>query len=139
LRKHQWDEHEWDVQQVGFDTDFIPKYYTPERVASSFCACPQVPKFHMVLKKHRIQYQDCTSSSQAFSTIIKPSGSVPQLIPIIKEVTNKTKEYVAFQMRRTNPDAFQGAIRYQNHILVNQLVVLINNLGMDAMYSVLSN
>ncbi len=33
-----------------------------------------------------------------------------------------------------NPDAFQGAIRYQNHILANQLVVMISYLGMDNMY-----
>ena len=37
-------------------------------------------------------------------------------------------------MRRRNPQAFQGAIRYQNQILANQHVVMIVNLGTEAMY-----
>ena len=63
-----------------------------------------------------------------------PFGSVQHVLPIIKEVTKDTKEFVPFQMRRKNPDAFQGAIRYQNHLLANQHVIMVNNLGMDAMY-----
>jgi hypothetical protein len=37
-------------------------------------------------------------------------------------------------MRRRNPEAFQGAIRFQNHILANQHVIIINHLGTEAMY-----
>jgi hypothetical protein len=87
----------------------------------------------MILKIHKIIHQDRTSSTQAY-TIEVPTHSVPQLLPIIKDVTKDTKEYVAFQMRRRNPEAFQGAIRYQNHLLANQYVVMINNLGTEAMY-----
>ena len=140
LREHMWDEHEWDVQQIGFVTGFNPKFYTPERVTTSFHArlCKaqpkaKVPKFQMVLKSHKISHQGRTSSTQAF-TVEVPTKSVPQLISIIKDVTKETKEYVAFQMRRRNPEAFQGAIRYQNHTLANQHVIMINHLGVDAMY-----
>ena len=140
LKEHMWDEHEWDVQQIGFVTGFNPKFYTPERVITSFRArlCKakpkaKVPKFQMVLKTHRITHQERTSTTQAF-TIEVPTNSMPQLLTIIKEVTKKTKEYVAFQMCHRNPEAFQGAIRYQNHILSNQHVVMINHLGTDAMY-----
>jgi hypothetical protein len=140
LGEHHWDEQEWDVQQIGFVTGFNPKYYTPERVMTSFRArlCKampraKVPKFQVVLKTHRIKYQERNSSTQAF-TIEVPTSSVPQLLPIIKDVTKDTKEYVAFQMRRKHPEAFQGALRYQNHILANQHVVMINNLGTEAMY-----
>jgi hypothetical protein len=31
LREHMWDEHEWDVQQIGFVTGYNPKYYTPHQ------------------------------------------------------------------------------------------------------------
>jgi hypothetical protein len=140
LREHMWDEHEWDVQQIGFVTGYNPKYYSPERattlVRARLCkAMPRakVPKFQMVLKSHKINHQGRISSTQAY-TIEVPTNSVAQLIPIIKDVTKDTKEYVAFQLRRKNPDAFQGAIRYQNHILANQHVVMINYLGSDAMY-----
>ena len=140
LREHLWDEHEWDVQQIGFVTGFNPKYYTPERVTKSvrayICkAMPKakVPKFHAVLKSHKITHQGRTSSTQAF-TLEVPTHSVSQLLPIIKDVTKDTKEYVAFQLRRRNPESFQGAIRYQNHLLANQHVVMINHLGADAMY-----
>ncbi|KAI2499827.1 hypothetical protein MHU86_14644 [Fragilaria crotonensis] len=37
-------------------------------------------------------------------------------------------------MRRKSPEAFQGAIRYQNHMLANQYVIMINSLGSEAMY-----
>lgn len=37
-------------------------------------------------------------------------------------------------MRRRNPEACKGAIRYQNQILANQHVVMIVNLGTEAMY-----
>ena len=37
-------------------------------------------------------------------------------------------------MRRKNPEAFQGAIRYQDDILANQHVEMIHHLGMDAVY-----
>jgi hypothetical protein len=37
-------------------------------------------------------------------------------------------------MRRRNPEAFQGAIRYQNHLLSNQHVLVIDNIGKEAMY-----
>ncbi len=87
----------------------------------------------MVLKSHKINHQGRISSTLAY-TIEVPTNSVAQLIPIIKDVTKDTKEYVAFQLRQKNPDAFQGAIRYQNHILANQHVVMINYLGSDAMY-----
>ena len=140
LREHLWDEHVWDVHQIGFVTAYKPKYYSPEKVTTSvrarLCkAMPRakVPKFQMVLKTHKITHHERTSSTQAF-TIEVPFGSVQHLLPIIKEVTKDTKEFVPFQMRRKNPDAFQGAIRYQNHLLANQHVIMVNNLGMDAMY-----
>ena len=140
LREHLWDEQEWDVQQIGFVTGYNPKYYTPERVTNCIRAriCKampraKVPKFQTVLKTHKILHQGRTSSTQAF-TIELPTHSVPQFIPILKDVTKNTQEYVAFQMRRRNPEAFQGAICYQNHLLHNQRVVMINNLGTEAMY-----
>jgi hypothetical protein len=140
LKDHMWDEHEWDVQQIGFVTGFNPKYYTPERVTTSvrarLCkAMPRskVPKFQMILKTHKIIIDNRTSTTQAF-TIEVPTHSVSQLLPILKEVTKDTKEYAAFHMRKKNPEAFQGAIRYQNHILANQHVVMINYLGTEAMY-----
>ena len=34
LREHMWDEHEWDVQQIGFVTGFNPKYYSPDRATT---------------------------------------------------------------------------------------------------------
>ena len=63
-----------------------------------------------------------------------PSHITQQLIPITKEATKHTKEFVTFQMRRRNPDALQGAIRYQNHLLSTQHVIVINNIGTEAMY-----
>ena len=140
LREHMWDEQEWDVQQIGFVTGYNPKFYTPERVTRSFRAriCKakpkaKVPKFQMVLTTHKITHQGRTSSTQAF-TVEVASNTIPQLLSIIKDVTKETKEYVAFQMRRRNPEAYQGAIRYQNHLLSNQHVVMISYLGEDAMY-----
>jgi hypothetical protein len=142
LREHMWDEQEWDVQQIGFVTGYNPKYYTPEKVMTSLRArltnsnvAPRIklPKFQAVLKTHKILHHERSSSTQAY-TIEVPTHSATQLISIMKEATKDTKEYVPFQMRRRNPDAFQGAIRYQNHILANQRVVMIHNLGMDAMY-----
>lgn len=133
--------------RIGHPTDWIfvtgynPKHYTPKKVTTSVsdCLCKakqatsQVPKFHqMVFKTHKIFHQERTSSTQAF-IIEFPTHSVPQLISILKEVAKDTKEYVAFQMRQKNPDAFQGAIRYQKHIIANWHMVMINHLGMDAM------
>jgi hypothetical protein len=63
-----------------------------------------------------------------------PSHITQQLIPITKEATKHTKEFVTFQMRRRNQDALQGAIRYQNHSLSTQHVIVINNIGTEAMY-----
>ena len=140
LREHLWDEQEWDVQQIGFVTGFNPKYYTPEKVTMSLrtrlsdgMPRAKVPKFQTVLKTHKIFHKERTSSTQAFSVEV-PTHSAAQLISLMKESTKDTKDYVPFQMRRRNPDAFQGAIRYQNHILATQHVVMINHIGSDAMY-----
>jgi hypothetical protein len=135
-----WDEQEWDIQQIGFVTGLNPKYYTPDRVTTSvrarLCkAMPRakVPKFKMALNTHKIIIEGRTSTTQAY-TMEVPTNSVSQILPILKEVTKDTKEYAAFHLRKKNPEAFQGAIRYQNHILANQHVVMINNLGTEAMY-----
>jgi hypothetical protein len=142
LREHMWDEQEWDVQQIGFVTGFNPKYYTPAKVTSDIhtrltqsngMPRAKVPKFQTVLKTHKILHKGRTSSTQAF-TVEVPSHSAPRLVTLMKAATKDTKDYVSFQMRRRNPDAFQGAIRYQNHLLANQHVVMINYLGADAMY-----
>lgn len=90
-------------------------------------------KFQTVLKTHKISHKERISSTQAFSVEV-PTHSAAQLISLMKESTKDTKDYVPFQMRRRNPDAFQGAIRYQNHVLANQHVVMINHIGTDAMY-----
>jgi hypothetical protein len=140
LNEHKWDEQEWDVQQFGFVTGFNPKYYSPERATTKFRArlCKafprnKLPKFQLVLKTHRITYNGRSSSTQAFS-IEAATASISKLLPLIKEATKDTKDFVPFQMRRKNPEAFQGAIRFQNHLLANQHVVMINSLGTDAMY-----
>ncbi len=87
----------------------------------------------MVVKSHRINHNDRSSNTKAF-TIELPTHTVSQMIPILKETTRDTKEFVTFQMRRRNPEAFQGAIRYQNHMLAAQEVIVIDNVGKDAMY-----
>ena len=140
LREHLWDEIEWDVHQIGFVTGYNPKYYSPEKATMTLRArlCKalpreKIPKFHMVLKTHKITHQDRSSSTQAFAIEV-PMSSVSKLLPAVKEVTKGTTDFVPFQMRRKNQDAFQGAIRYQNHLLANQEVVMINNLGTEAMY-----
>ncbi len=140
LNEHLWDEQEWDVQQLGFITGFNPKYYSNERATNMFRArlCnalprKKIPKFQVVLKSHRINHKERTSSTQAY-TIEVPTHVSSQMIPILKEVTQNTKEFVPFQMRKRNPDAFQGAIRYQNHLLSNQHVIVINYIGKEAMY-----
>ncbi|KAI2494581.1 hypothetical protein MHU86_19951 [Fragilaria crotonensis] len=140
LNEHLWDEQEWDLHQIGFVTGFNPKYYSNERVTTMFRArlCKampraKIPKFQMVLKTHRITHNGRKSNTQAYAIEV-PTHVSPQLIPIIKEVTQDTKEFVTFQMRRRNPEAFQGAIRYQNHLLANQHVIVINYIGTEAMY-----
>ena len=140
LHEHLWDEQEWDLKQLGFVTGFNPKYYSNERVTTMFRARlskamprKKIPKFQMVLKSHRIHHNGRTSKTQAYA-IELPSHVAPQLIPILKEVTKDTTEFVAFQMRKRNPEAFQGAIRYQNHTLSIQQVIAINYIGKDAMY-----
>ena len=140
LNEHHWDEQEWDLQQIGFVTGYNPKYYTNDRVTTMFRARiskamprTKIPQFRMVLKSHRINYNGRTSNTQAYAIEV-PTHVTQQLIPIIKEVTKETKEFVTFQMRRRNPEAFQGAIRYQNHLLSTQHVIVINNIGKDAMY-----
>ena len=140
LNEHHWDEYEWDVQQIGFVTGYNPKYYEKDRVTTMFRARlskampkAKIPKFVMALKSHRIEYNGRTSTTQAYALEV-PSHNVSQLIPLIKEVTKDTKEFVTFKMRRHNPEAFQGAIRYQNHLMSNQHVIVINNIGKEAMY-----
>jgi hypothetical protein len=141
LREHLWDEQEWDVQQIGFVTGYNPKYFTPEKTNTSVrtrirkaLRRAKVPKFHMVLKTHKITYQGRTSSTQAFAPLEVPISSVSQLLLLIKDVTIDTKEFVSFRMRHKNPEAFQGANQYQNHILANQHVVMVNYVGTEAMY-----
>ena len=140
LNEHLWDEQEWDLQQIGFVTGFNPKYYSNERVTAMFRtrlikATPRkkIPKFQMVLKSHRIDHNGRKSNTQAYAIEV-PTHAIPQLIPLLKEATNATKEFVTFQMRRRNPEAFQGAIRYQNHLLSNQYVIVIDCVGKEAMY-----
>ena len=86
----------------------------------------------MVLKSHRISQNNRTSNTKAYA-IELPYHLTPRMIPIVKKVTRDTKEFVTFQMRRLNPDAFQGEIRYQNHLLSTQHVI-VHHIGKEAMY-----
>lgn len=52
----------------------------------------------------------------------------------LKAVTQNNRAFASPKMRKKNPEAYQGAIRYQNHLLANQHVVVIDNLGTNAMY-----
>ena len=138
LNEHLWDEHEWDLHQVGFVTSFNPKYYSDTRVTNMFRnrlikALPKakIPKFQMVFKTHRIDHNGRKSNTQAYAIEV-PTHMSPQLIPSIKAATKDTKEFVPFQMRRRNPEAFQGAIRYQNHTLAIQQVIVIDHVGQEA-------
>ena len=116
------------------------KFYTNERARDVFrariCrAAPKakVPKFRFVLRSQRIKFKDRQSSTQAFSVEV-PSHQSPQLIEALKAVTQTSRAFASFKMRQKNPEAYQGAIRYQNHLLADQHVVVINHLGTDAMY-----
>ena len=140
INEHLRDDQTWDVQQIGFVTGFNPKFYTSERARDVFrariCrAAPRAkaPKFQFVLNSQRIQFNDRTSSTQAFSVEV-PSHQSPQLVEALKAVTTTSRAFASSKMRRKSPEAYQGAIRYQNHLLANQHVVVINHLGTDAMY-----
>jgi vancomycin permeability regulator SanA len=38
FNKHDWDDQEWDLQQIGFVTGNNPKYYTKDQVTNMFRA-----------------------------------------------------------------------------------------------------
>lgn len=95
-------------------------------------------KVQMVCLKtqHKILHQEHTYSTQAF-TDKGPTHSVSHLIVIMRTEVNKdTKDYVPFQMHCRSPDAFVHGAKnryYQKYILLaHQRVVMIKNLGIDA-------
>ena len=140
LTEHYWDESEWDVSQLGFITGYNPQCYEREQAAAMFCKRLQqdaprmkVPKFKFILSSPRASHQGRTVTTKAYALDV-PTHLTHTMIKILKDTTSDTKEFASYRLRRRHPEAFQGAICYQNHVLSNQHMVVINNVGMDAMF-----
>ena len=55
-------------------------------------------------------FNDRQSNAQAFSVVVQSHQS-PQLIEALKAVTQTSRAFASSNMRRKNPEAYQGAIR----------------------------
>ncbi len=97
--------------------------------------CMKIPTFKFVLSSPCMDFQGRRVGTRAYSLEVPTHHSQHMINAFLKdEATSSTKDFASYRMRRRHPEAFQGAIRFQNFLLSNQHIVVLNNVGPDAMF-----
>ena len=138
--QHKWSEDVWDTTQLGFMTNLDPQFYSAEhatlkmsQILQKSASKAKIPPFRLVYCAPKIRTQDYFASTKAYAVETEKSNA-KTMTDILMQVFRESLHFVPFQMRNKSPKAFTHAIRRQSDSIANHHTIILQNIGVDAMY-----
>ena len=138
--QHKWAEDIWDTTQLGFMTNLDPQFYSVDQATLKLSQILQnsapkakIPQFRLVYCAPKIRTQDYFAATKAYAVETEKSNA-KAMTDILMQVFRESLHFVPFQMRNKSPKAFTHAIRLQSDSIANHHTIILQNIGVDAMY-----
>jgi hypothetical protein len=135
LNQHKWTADEWNVQSVGFLPRFSPPHHSKEMVVQSlntrFKHIKNMPSFRirkMIVFANlyntplRVQVYAIEVQAQCLSITNR----------LIMQQVNYPEEYIPFQMRQMNEQAYNNAVAYTAQFQSELRTIVVNNVTKEA-------
>lgn len=140
IQEHRWSEQIWNTTQLGFIVGLNPKYYDVDQATMKLNKdihkkLPQtkVPPFRLVFSAPQIRTDQFRAVTQAYAIETEKKNSL-NMMQILKATYQETAEFTAYQLRSKHPEAFTRIIHQQSRILASHYVIVVQNIGPDAMF-----
>ena len=121
-------------------TNLDPQFYSADQATLKMSqilqkAAPKVklPPFRLVYCAPKIRTPEYFASTKAYAVETeKSNGQI--LTDILMKAFRESLHFVPFQMRNKSPKAFTHAIKRQSDSIANHHTIILQNIGVDAMY-----
>ena len=141
VNEHRWSETDWETTQLGFLYGLDPQFYDLDQVTTKFAntirqALPRVktPKFRLVYCSPKIKTEKGRIVRTKAYAVETMRADRDELNKQLKEVYKEDGTFIPFQMRACHPEAFESFIKAQTKMLASNYVIVLNNIGPDAMH-----
>ena len=122
-------------------TNLDPQFYSADQATLEMSQILQIsapkatkiPPFRLVCCAPKIRTQDCFASTKAYAVETEKSYA-KAMTDIFMQLFRESLHFVPFQMRNKSPTAFTHAIRRQSDSIANHHTIILQNIGVDAMY-----
>jgi hypothetical protein len=141
LTEHRWSEDVWDTTQVGFLLGLNPQYYdvnqAHEKVMQDLKRTlpprTKIPKFHMAFITPQIKIKNTLWKTKAYAFETEKKNS-EEFLTLLKQAYRDNQVFIQFRMKSKHPEAYFRVILQQTKILASHHVIILQNIGTDAMY-----
>jgi hypothetical protein len=140
LYEHNWQENVWNTTHLGFMVGIDPQYYDVNQATMKISneihkklPRTKVPPFRLVFSAPRVRNDDFYATTKAYAIETEKSTSLT-MMQILKETYQGTATFVPFQLRSKHTEAYVRFIRQQSRILASHHVIIMQNIGPDAMF-----
>ena len=141
VNEHRWSETDWETTQLGFIYGIDPQFHDIDQATNQVMKNIQqnnprvkIPKFRLVYcspKMLNAKGRSIRTKAYAIETLRDDRDSLTQ---VLKNAYKESGVFISFQMRNRHPEAFERIIKAQTQMISTNYVVVINNLGPDAMH-----
>ena len=140
LYEHPWQENVWNTTHLGFMVGIDPHYYDVDQATIKISneihkqlPRTKVPPFRLVFSAPQVRTEDFYAATKAYVIETEKSTSLT-MMQILKETYQGTATFVPFQLRSKHTEAYVRFIRQQSRILASHYVIILQNIGPDAMF-----
>ncbi len=138
--EHRWSEQIWNTTHLGFMVGINPQYYDLDQATMKInddihkkFPRTKVPPFRLVFSTPQIRTDQFHAVTKAYAIETEKSNSL-SMMQILKTTYQDTAAFVSFQLRSKHPEAYTRIIHQQSRIIASQYVVIMQNIGPDAMF-----
>ncbi|KAI2498957.1 hypothetical protein MHU86_15520 [Fragilaria crotonensis] len=140
VHEHRWSEQIWNTTHLGFMVGLDPQYYDVDQATMKInndihqkFPRTKIPAFRLVFSTPQIRNDQFYAVTKAYAIETEKANSL-NMMQILKTTYQDTATYVPFQLRSKHPEAYARTIRQQSRILASHYVVIMQNIGPDAMF-----
>jgi hypothetical protein len=140
LYEHHWQENVWNTTHLGFMVGIDPQYYDVDQATMKISSeihkklpRTKVPPIRLVFSAPQVRTDDFYATTKAYAIETEKSTSLT-MMQILKETYHGNATFVPFQLRSKNTEAYVRFIRQQSRILASHHVIILQNIGPDAMF-----
>ena len=140
LYEHRWQENVWNTTHLGFMVGIDPQYYDVDQATMKISneihkklPRTKVPPFRLVFSAPQVRTDTFFATTKAYAIETEQATSLT-MMQILKETYQDSATFVPFQLRSKNTEAYARFIRQQSRILGSHYVIIMQNIGQDAMF-----